>query len=229
MPSSRRSAIRPALTQSEPRTRSNGSGRASRRRLSKHLPGRPASGCERRASAIAATTSTRSLSASKSARKKFASSGRKAYCCDPGRRFKHKNGGFWCYQFCTEVARPTRFEVVTSAFGRQSVLSFERHSLPSSNSRPVVPTLSLPTKRRRSERSLRDTEDDNLLGPNVKTSETLQLSCDLLTAFKVGLGVSCHAPWVAKLPSILPGQRFGNRPESLGFTWLVKWLISKTR
>jgi hypothetical protein len=35
------------------------------------------------------------------------------------RRFKRKNGGFWRSQFCTEVARPTRFELVTSAFGGQ--------------------------------------------------------------------------------------------------------------
>jgi hypothetical protein len=28
-----------------------------------------------------------------------------------------ENGGFWRAQFCTEVARPTRFELVTSAFG----------------------------------------------------------------------------------------------------------------
>jgi Recombinase zinc beta ribbon domain len=34
----------------------------------------------------------------------------------PRRRFKRKNGGFWRSQFCTEVARPTRFERVTFAF-----------------------------------------------------------------------------------------------------------------
>src|SRR5215471_10576981 len=61
--------------------RSSGLGRASHRRLSKRSPGRLASGCARRAAAIAATTSARSLSAWKSTRKKFASWGRKAYCC----------------------------------------------------------------------------------------------------------------------------------------------------
>ena len=30
-----------------------------------------------------------------------------------------RRGGFWRAQFCTEVARPTRFELVTSAFGGQ--------------------------------------------------------------------------------------------------------------
>jgi len=35
------------------------------------------------------------------------------------RRLKRKNGGFWRAQLCTEVARPTRFELVTSAFGGQ--------------------------------------------------------------------------------------------------------------
>ena len=29
------------------------------------------------------------------------------------RRFKRKNGGFWRAQFCTEVAHPTRFELLT--------------------------------------------------------------------------------------------------------------------
>jgi site-specific DNA recombinase len=32
------------------------------------------------------------------------------------RRFKRKNGGFWRAQFCTEVARPKRFELLTSGF-----------------------------------------------------------------------------------------------------------------
>ena len=31
------------------------------------------------------------------------------------RRFKRKNGGFWRAQFCTEVARPKRFELLQSA------------------------------------------------------------------------------------------------------------------
>ena len=31
-----------------------------------------------------------------------------------------RRGGFWRAQFCTEVARPTRFELVTSAFGELS-------------------------------------------------------------------------------------------------------------
>jgi site-specific DNA recombinase len=70
-----------ALTQSGPKTRSNGSGRASRRRLSKHSPGRPASACAPIAAAIAATTFARSLSASRWTRKKFASLGRKANSC----------------------------------------------------------------------------------------------------------------------------------------------------
>src|SRR5215467_4384105 len=29
-------------------------------------------------------------------------------------RFKRKNGRFWRYQFCTEVARPKRFELVNA-------------------------------------------------------------------------------------------------------------------
>jgi hypothetical protein len=32
------------------------------------------------------------------------------------RRFKRKNGGFWRAQFCTEVARPKRFELLTPRF-----------------------------------------------------------------------------------------------------------------
>jgi hypothetical protein len=51
------------------------------RKLSKHSPGRLASVCEPRAAATAAITCARSLSASKWTRKKFASWGRKAYCC----------------------------------------------------------------------------------------------------------------------------------------------------
>jgi hypothetical protein len=35
------------------------------------------------------------------------------------RRVERKNGGFLRAQFCTELARPTRFELVTSAFGGQ--------------------------------------------------------------------------------------------------------------
>src|SRR6266849_326975 len=31
-------------------------------------------------------------------------------------RFKRENGGFWRYQFCTEVARPKRFELLTTRF-----------------------------------------------------------------------------------------------------------------
>lgn len=45
-----------------------------------------------------------------------------------------KKGGFWRSQFCTEVARPTRFERVTSTFGgwRSIQLSYGRFaSLPS--------------------------------------------------------------------------------------------------
>jgi hypothetical protein len=37
----------------------------------------------------------------------------------PCRRFDRENGGFWRSQFCTEVARPARFELTTSAFGGQ--------------------------------------------------------------------------------------------------------------
>ena len=63
-----------------------------------------ASACGPRAAATAAITSARSLSASKSMRKKFASWGRKG--------LERKNGGFWRAQFCTEVARPTGIEPV---------------------------------------------------------------------------------------------------------------------
>jgi hypothetical protein len=35
------------------------------------------------------------------------------------RRLKRKNGGSWRAQFCTEVARPRRFELLTFAFGGQ--------------------------------------------------------------------------------------------------------------
>jgi DNA invertase Pin-like site-specific DNA recombinase len=81
LPSSRLSAIRPAPTQSGPRVRWSGSGRASHRRSSKHSPGRPAGACAPRAAATAAITSARSPNASKWTRKKFASKGPKAYCC----------------------------------------------------------------------------------------------------------------------------------------------------
>ena len=33
------------------------------------------------------------------------------------RRFERKNGRFWSAQFCTEVARPTGFELLTPTFG----------------------------------------------------------------------------------------------------------------
>jgi hypothetical protein len=32
------------------------------------------------------------------------------------RRFEPKNGGFWRAQFCTELARPERFELPTLRF-----------------------------------------------------------------------------------------------------------------
>jgi hypothetical protein len=32
-----------------------------------------------------------------------------------------KNGGFWRYQLCTEVARPTRFELLAPAFEEQGI------------------------------------------------------------------------------------------------------------
>ena len=32
------------------------------------------------------------------------------------RRFRRKNGGFWRVQFCTEMARPKRFELLTPRF-----------------------------------------------------------------------------------------------------------------
>src|SRR4029434_4323639 len=35
---------------------------------------------------------------------------------DLRRRFKRKNGGCWSAQFCTEVARPKRFELLTPRF-----------------------------------------------------------------------------------------------------------------
>ena len=43
-----------------------------------------------------------------------------AYAC---RSFKRKNAGFWRAQFCTEVARPTRFEHVAFAFGEDWTLT----------------------------------------------------------------------------------------------------------
>jgi hypothetical protein len=47
----------------------------------------------------------------------------------PHRRLKRKNDGFWRSQFCTEVARPTRFELVTSAFGGQRPAFKERKAI----------------------------------------------------------------------------------------------------
>ena len=42
------------------------------------------------------------------------------------RRIDRKKGSFWSAQFCTEVARPARFELTTSAFGGQrSALAIE--------------------------------------------------------------------------------------------------------
>jgi hypothetical protein len=32
-----------------------------------------------------------------------------------------RENGFWRFQLCTEVARPIRFELVTSAFGGQRI------------------------------------------------------------------------------------------------------------
>jgi len=57
------------------------------------------------------------LSASKWTQKKFASWDRKANCCVRRRRIERKICCVWSAQFCTEVARPTRFERVTFAFG----------------------------------------------------------------------------------------------------------------
>ena len=94
-----------------------GLGRPSHRRTSRRLPGRPASAGAPSLAATAAITSARSPSASRSTRKKFASWGRKANCCVRSSRFKHKNGGFWGAEFCTEVVRPTRFELVAFCFG----------------------------------------------------------------------------------------------------------------
>ena len=70
MPSSRRSATRPALTQSGPRMRSIGSGH---RKRSRRSPGRRAGACAPTAAATAATTSAHSPNALKWTRKKFAS------------------------------------------------------------------------------------------------------------------------------------------------------------
>jgi hypothetical protein len=46
------------------------------------------------------------------------------------RRIKRKNGGFWRSQFCTEVARPTGFEPVTSAFGGQHSIQLSYGRIP---------------------------------------------------------------------------------------------------
>jgi hypothetical protein len=52
-------------------------------------------------------------------------------------------------------------------------------------------------------------------------------------AVKVGLRLWWCAersgPLSEKPRGFMLGQSFGNRPERLGFTWSVKWLISKTR
>ena len=78
--SSRPSAIRPVLTQSAPRMRLTGSGRASHRRRSKRLRGRPVGACEARAAATVATISARLPSVSRWTRKRFALWGRKTCC-----------------------------------------------------------------------------------------------------------------------------------------------------
>ena len=44
------------------------------------------------------------------------------------RRFKRENGGFWRYQFCTEVARPKRFRTPDPQIRRLAVLRFQQSS-----------------------------------------------------------------------------------------------------
>jgi Recombinase zinc beta ribbon domain len=68
-------------TRSGPRMRSNAQARPSHRKPSRRSPGTLAGGCGPSPAAIAATTSARAPSASKSTRKKFASWGRKANYC----------------------------------------------------------------------------------------------------------------------------------------------------
>jgi hypothetical protein len=48
------------------------------------------------------------------------------------RRFERKNGGFWCAQFCTEVARPKRFELLAPqirSLGAEIALRFKHPAM----------------------------------------------------------------------------------------------------
>ena len=49
------------------------------------------------------------------------------------RRVRRKNGRFWRAQFCTEVAHPTRFERMASAFGGQRSCAANRGTTFSTN------------------------------------------------------------------------------------------------
>ncbi len=113
----------PRLTLSGPRMRLNAAGRLSHHKLSRRLPGQPASACGPRTAATAAITSARSPNASKSISERIAHHGiEKRAPAHAGRGFKRKNGGFWRAQFCTEVARPERFERPTLKFVVQKYL-----------------------------------------------------------------------------------------------------------
>jgi hypothetical protein len=84
------------------------------RRSSRRLPGP-------RVEATAAVTSVRSSNESKSITKNRTSWDRKACFWYAHRWGKRKNGGFWRAQFCTELARPKRFELLTSKFVESGV------------------------------------------------------------------------------------------------------------
>ena len=97
---------------------SSGSGQTSQRKLSERSPGAQADA--ERGRRLPPRPPPRTRATRRSGRERGSHHGiEKRTAAHARRPVTRENGGFWRAQFCTEVARPTRFELVTSAFGGQ--------------------------------------------------------------------------------------------------------------